>query len=44
MIGSGRVLTREEAENAVPVRRLHTKEHGLPFGRVVPKALVDAKL
>ncbi len=42
MIGSGRILTREEAQNAVPLRRRHTPEHGLPFGRVVPKALVDA--
>ena len=42
MIGSGRVLTREQAQNAAPMRRLHTPERGLPFGRVVPKALVDA--
>jgi flagellar biosynthesis/type III secretory pathway protein FliH len=42
MIGSGRVLTREEAQNAVPLRRRHAPERGLPFGRVVPKALVDA--
>ncbi len=42
MIGSGRVLTREEAQNAVPGRRLHATERGLPFGRVVPKAFVDA--
>lgn len=42
MIGAGRVLTRAEAENAVPMRRLHTPEPGLPFGRVVPKTLVDA--
>jgi flagellar biosynthesis/type III secretory pathway protein FliH len=44
MIGKGRVLTREEAAGAVPMRRradLHA-ERGLPFGRVVPKALVDA--
>lgn len=42
MIGAGRVLSRAEAENAVPMRRLPTPEPGLPFGRVVPKTLVDA--
>lgn len=42
MIRSGRVLTREEAQNAVPLRRPHLPQRGLPFGRVVPKALVDA--
>ncbi len=42
MIGAGRILTREEAQNAVPIPRRHLPERGLPFGRVVPKALVDA--
>lgn len=42
MIGRGRVLTREQAANATPLRRRALPERGLPFGRVVPKALVDA--
>jgi flagellar biosynthesis/type III secretory pathway protein FliH len=42
MIGKGRVLTPEEATGAVPMRRRDLSERGLPFGRVVPKALVDA--
>jgi flagellar biosynthesis/type III secretory pathway protein FliH len=42
MIGRGRVLTREQAQGAQPVRRLALPERGLPFGRVVPKAIVDA--
>ena len=42
MIGRGRVLTREQAQGAQPVQRLALPERGLPFGRVVPKALVDA--
>jgi flagellar biosynthesis/type III secretory pathway protein FliH len=42
MIGRGRVLTREEAAGAEPMRRRNLPERGLPFGRVAPKALVDA--
>ena len=42
MMGRGRVLTREQAAEATPLRRLALPERGLPFGRVVPKALVDA--
>ena len=42
MIGKGRVLTREQAAEATPLRRLALPERGLPFGRVVPKVLVDA--
>jgi len=42
MMGRGRVLTREQAQSAQPVRRLALPEGGLPFGRVVPQALVDA--
>jgi flagellar biosynthesis/type III secretory pathway protein FliH len=42
MIARGRVLTREEARSAEPLQRLQTPEQGLPFGRVAPKALVDA--
>jgi flagellar assembly protein FliH len=42
MMSRGRVLTREEAQSAEPLRRLDLPERGLPFGRVAPKALVDA--
>jgi flagellar biosynthesis/type III secretory pathway protein FliH len=42
MMGKGRVLTREQTAEATPLRRLALPERGLPFGRVVPKALVDA--
>jgi flagellar biosynthesis/type III secretory pathway protein FliH len=42
MMTRGRVLTREEAQSAEPMRRLQLPERGLPFGRVAPKALVDA--
>jgi flagellar assembly protein FliH len=42
MMGKGRVLTREQAAEATPLRRLALPERGLPFGRVVPKAFVDA--
>jgi flagellar biosynthesis/type III secretory pathway protein FliH len=42
MMSRGRVLTREQAAEATPLRRLALPERGLPFGRVVPKALVDA--
>ncbi len=42
MMNRGRVLTREQAADALPLRRLALQERGLPFGRVVPKALVDA--
>jgi flagellar biosynthesis/type III secretory pathway protein FliH len=42
MMGRGRVLTREQAQSAEPVRRRSLPERGLPFGRVVPKTLVDA--
>ena len=44
MIGRGRVLTREQAQGAQPVRRLAFPERGLPFGRVVPQSLVDASV
>lgn len=42
MMAKGRVLTREQAADATPLRRLALPERGLPFGRTVPKALVDA--
>jgi flagellar biosynthesis/type III secretory pathway protein FliH len=44
MIGKGSVLTREAASGAAPMRRHlgFDAERGLPFGRVVPKAIVDA--
>jgi flagellar biosynthesis/type III secretory pathway protein FliH len=42
MIGRGRVLSREEAQSAQPLPRTSLPERGLPFGRVAPKALVDA--
>lgn len=42
MIGRGRVLSRDAAAPAEPLRRLDLRERGLPFGRVVPKVLVDA--
>lgn len=42
MMSRGRVLTREQAQSAEPLRRLALVERGLPFGRVVPKARVDA--
>lgn len=42
MMAKGRVLTRQQAAEATPVRRHALPERGLPFGRVVPKALVDA--
>ena len=35
-------MTREQAQGAQPVRHLALVERGLPFGRVVPKAVVDA--
>jgi len=42
MMARGQVLTREQAESAQPLRRQALPERGLPFGRVVPRALVDA--
>jgi flagellar biosynthesis/type III secretory pathway protein FliH len=42
MMSRGRVLTREEAQSAVALPRQHVPARGLPFGRVAPKALVDA--
>jgi flagellar biosynthesis/type III secretory pathway protein FliH len=42
MMNRGRVLTREQAQSAEPLQRFPLVERGLPFGRVVPKALVDA--
>jgi flagellar biosynthesis/type III secretory pathway protein FliH len=43
MISRGRVLSREQASGLEPLRvRAHETPRGLPFGRVVPKALVDA--
>lgn len=42
MMSRGRVLTREQAADATPLRRKALPERGLPFGRVVPKALVDS--
>lgn len=43
MNGRGRVLTREEASGRAPVRiEPHVTPRGLPFGRVVPKSLVEA--
>jgi flagellar biosynthesis/type III secretory pathway protein FliH len=38
----GRVLPREAATGAEPLPRLAGAQPGLPFGRVAPKALVDA--
>ncbi len=43
MIGRGRVLSREQASGAEPLSAREARTpRGLPFGRVVPKALVDA--
>lgn len=42
MMAKGRVLTRQQAAEATPLRRPVLAERGLPFGRVVPKAVVDA--
>jgi flagellar biosynthesis/type III secretory pathway protein FliH len=43
MISRGRVLSREAAESAQPLAvRPYETPRGLPFGRLVPKALVDA--
>ena len=42
MMGRGRVLTREEAAAGTPLRQVAGPERGLPFGRVVPPALVEA--
>ena len=42
MMSRGRVLTREQAQSAVPIPRHDSAERGLPFGRVAPKTLVDA--
>jgi flagellar biosynthesis/type III secretory pathway protein FliH len=43
MIGRGRVLSREQASGAEPISaRALATPRGLSFGRVVPKALVDA--
>lgn len=42
MMARGRVLSREEAQSAEPLRRHALPERGMPFGRVAPKALVDA--
>jgi flagellar biosynthesis/type III secretory pathway protein FliH len=42
MMTRGRVLTREEAQRADPMRRRQMPERGMPFGRVAPKAQVDA--
>lgn len=41
MMGRGQVLTRQQAQSAQPLRRPAWPERGLPFGRVVPKTLVD---
>jgi flagellar biosynthesis/type III secretory pathway protein FliH len=42
MMARGRVLTREQAENAEPMRRPDVSPRGLPFGRVASKSLVDS--
>jgi flagellar biosynthesis/type III secretory pathway protein FliH len=42
MMSRARVLSREEAQSAQPLRRPVWPERGLPFGRVAPKSLVDA--
>lgn len=42
MMSRGRVLSRAQAAEATPLRRHALPERGLPWGRVVPKALVDA--
>lgn len=42
MMAKGRVLSRQQAAEATPLRRQALPERGLPFGRVVPKTLVDA--
>jgi len=42
MMSRARVLSREEAQSAQPLRRPVWPERGLPFGRVAPKSLVEA--
>lgn len=42
MIARGRVLSGAEAQGAEPVPRAEVTPHGLPFGRVAPKHLLDA--
>lgn len=42
MIGRGRVLSREQAEAGTALALPRLEERGLPFGRIAPKALVDA--
>ncbi|HYQ14427.1 MAG TPA: FliH/SctL family protein [Polyangiaceae bacterium] len=44
MMSRGRVLTPEAAADAVPLRQLAFTERGLPFGRVVPRAVIDANV
>lgn len=42
MITRGRVLPREAAAELAPLRRAVLVEQSLPFGRVAPRALVEA--
>lgn len=42
MMTRGRVLGREEAQNAPALPRADVTPRGLPFGRVAPKSLLDA--
>ncbi|HYP91408.1 MAG TPA: FliH/SctL family protein [Polyangiaceae bacterium] len=42
MMSRGRVLTPEAAAGAVPLRRSALPERSIPWGRVVPRAVVDA--
>jgi flagellar biosynthesis/type III secretory pathway protein FliH len=42
MIGRGRVLSREQVAGATRLPGPTVTPRGLPFGRVVPRALVDA--
>jgi flagellar biosynthesis/type III secretory pathway protein FliH len=42
MISRGRVLSREQAQDAQPLPRPDLTPLGLPFGRVAPKSLLDA--
>ncbi len=45
MMSRGRVLTREQAEGAEPIATVQLPSSvGLPFGRVVPRSLVDASV
>jgi flagellar biosynthesis/type III secretory pathway protein FliH len=44
MMARGRVLRREDAETGTALPPPSSAQRGLPFGRVAPKALVDASI